>query len=79
MRAVDDLVRANRGLDRKLQLASVRATLSAFFPAGGKPFGWQDPGQWTRYGAWMLDNELVKSPPNAGRALTNEFLAGQGI
>jgi len=79
VRAVDDLVRANRGLDRKLQLASVRATLSAFFPAGGKPFGWQDPGQWTRYGAWMLDNELVKSPPDAGRALTNEFLAGQGI
>ena len=79
VRAVDDLVRANRDLDRKLQLASVRATLSAFFPAGGKPFGWQDPAQWTRYGAWMLDNELVKNPPDAGRALTNEFLAGQGI
>ena len=62
-----------------MQLASVWATLAAFFPAGGKPFGWQDPAQWTRYGAWMLDNELVKNPPDAGRALTNEFLAGQGI
>jgi putative hydroxymethylpyrimidine transport system substrate-binding protein len=78
--AVDALVRANRGLDRRLQLASVRATLPAFFPTDPrKPFGWQDPAAWTRYGAWMLDNELVQRPPDAGRALTNEFLPGQGI
>ena len=79
-RAVGDLVRANRDLDRRLQLASVRATLPAFFPRDrGKPFGWQDPAQWTRYGAWMLDNELLKRPPDAGRALTNEFLPGEGV
>ncbi|MDQ6916078.1 MAG: ABC transporter substrate-binding protein [Actinomycetota bacterium] len=80
VRAVDALVKANPSLDRRLQLASVRATLPAFFPADGrKPFGWQDPAQWTRYGAWMLDNQLVQRPPDAGRALTNEFLPGEGI
>jgi putative hydroxymethylpyrimidine transport system substrate-binding protein len=79
-RAVNALVRANPSLDRRLQLASVRATLPAFFPADRrKPFGWQDPAQWTRYGAWMLDNQLVQRPPDAGRALTNEFLPGEGI
>jgi putative hydroxymethylpyrimidine transport system substrate-binding protein len=80
VRAVNALVKANPSLDRRLQLASVRATLPAFFPADRtKPFGWQDPAQWTRYGAWMLDNELVQRPPDAGRALTNEFLPGQGL
>jgi putative hydroxymethylpyrimidine transport system substrate-binding protein len=78
--AVDDLVRANHDLNRKLQLASVRATMPAFFPHGrGKPFGFQDPAEWTRYGAWMLDNELLKHPPAVARALSNEFLPGQGV
>jgi putative hydroxymethylpyrimidine transport system substrate-binding protein len=78
--AVDDLVRANHDLDRKLQLASVRATMPAFFPhARGKPFGFQDPAEWTRYGAWMLDNELLKHPPAVARALSNEFLPGEGV
>jgi putative hydroxymethylpyrimidine transport system substrate-binding protein len=78
-RAVNALVRANRDLDRRLQLASVRATLPAFFPPAGKPFGYQDPAAWQRYGAWLADNRLVTRPPNAARALTNEFLAGQGV
>jgi putative hydroxymethylpyrimidine transport system substrate-binding protein len=78
--AVDDLVRANHDLNRKLQLASVRATMPAFFPhRQGKPFGFQDPAEWTRYGAWMLDNELLKHPPAVARALSNEFLPGQGV
>ncbi|MDX6650132.1 MAG: putative hydroxymethylpyrimidine transport system substrate-binding protein [Solirubrobacteraceae bacterium] len=80
VRAVDQLVRANPGLQRPLQLASVRATLPVFFPADEKhPFGWQDARAWESYGRWMHDNQLVKSPPKAGRALTNEFLPGQGV
>jgi hypothetical protein len=35
--------------------------------------------EWTAYGSWMLRNHLLKRPPNADRALTNEFLPGQGI
>jgi putative hydroxymethylpyrimidine transport system substrate-binding protein len=78
--AVDALVRANPELGRRLQLASVKATLPVFFPdRPGKPFGWQDAAQWRAYGLWMQRNGLLKRPANAQDALTNEFLAGQGI
>ena len=79
-RAVNQLVRANPGLQRKVQLASVRATLPVFFPADrDRPFGYQDRRAWDAYGRWMHDNELVRNPPKASRAATNEFLPGQGI
>ncbi len=78
--AVDQLVKANEGLDRKLQLAQVKATLPVFFPSDeDKPFGYQDPAAWARYTRWMLDNELIPSAAGANRALTNEFLPGEGI
>ncbi len=76
--AVNALVAASRDLDPKLQLASVKAT--PFFPSdAGKPFGYQDQAAWTAYGDWMLRNQLIKRPPYAGDALTNELLPGQGI
>ena len=79
-RAVGQLVRANPSLDRRLQLASVRATLPVFFPADRRrPFGYQDRRQWDAYGRWMLDNQLLERNPHAASALTNEFLPGQGI
>ncbi len=80
-RAVGQLVRANPDLDRKLQLASVKATLPAFFPENERlPFGYQDPKEWEAYGRWMLDNQLLRDSPTAGaRPFTNEFLPGQGI
>ncbi|MDQ4041744.1 MAG: ABC transporter substrate-binding protein [Actinomycetota bacterium] len=79
-RAVGQLLKANPDLTRKLQLASVRATLPVFFPRDeDKPFGYQDPRAWDAYGRWMHDNELVRHPPRAFNAMTNEFLPGQGI
>jgi putative hydroxymethylpyrimidine transport system substrate-binding protein len=77
--AADALVAANKDLDRDTELAQVRTTLPVFFPAAGKPFGWMDPVQWNRYGDWLYDGKLVRNPPNAARALTNEFLPGQGL
>ncbi len=78
--AVDELVKANPDLDRKLQRAQVEATLPVFFPRDrDKPFGYQDPAAWRRYTQWMLDNDLLSSPAGANRALTNEFLPGEGI
>jgi putative hydroxymethylpyrimidine transport system substrate-binding protein len=78
--AVNNLVSQNLGLDRKLQLASVRATLPAFFPANPKqPWGWQDPAQWNAYGEWMLTNHLISNPNAVADASTNEVLAGQGV
>jgi putative hydroxymethylpyrimidine transport system substrate-binding protein len=78
--AVGNLVRANPALNRKLQLASVRATLPAFFPArSGNPWGWQNPVQWNAYGQWMLKNHLITEPAAVADASTNEELAGQGL
>lgn len=76
---VDALVRANPSLSRKLQLASVQATLSSFFPAEANlPWGWQVQSQWTAYGKWMLRQHLIKDPASVPDASTNQLLAGQG-
>ena len=77
--AVSNLVHASSGLDPKLQLASVKATLPAFFPTGNEPWGWQDPTQWTAYGRWMLSQHLITTPNAVLDASTNELLAGQGL
>jgi putative hydroxymethylpyrimidine transport system substrate-binding protein len=77
---IDPLVRADPDLDRRQVAASVRATMPVFFPSdASKPFGWMDPAEWAAYGDWMARNRLVRNPPDAGRALTDEFLPGQGI
>jgi len=77
--AVDALERANPSLDAKLQLASVQATLSSFFPSNPSlPWGWQDGGQWTRFGQWMLHEHLITNPATVPDASTNQLLAGQG-
>jgi putative hydroxymethylpyrimidine transport system substrate-binding protein len=74
------LLRANRDLDRRLQEASVKATLPVFFPAdASKPVGFMDPTEWARYGEWMARNRLLRNPPDTARALTNEFLPGEGV
>jgi len=79
-RATGQLVAANRDLDPRLQLASVKATLPVFFPTSTKrPFGYQDAREWVAYGAWMLRNDLIKRSPSATRAFSNEFLPGQGL
>ncbi len=77
---IDALMKASSGLDRGLQEAVVKATLPVFFPKDQeRTFGWQDPAQWDAYGRWMQANGLLKRPPNAARALTNEFLPGEGL
>jgi putative hydroxymethylpyrimidine transport system substrate-binding protein len=78
--AVHNLVSQNSGLDPKLQLASVKATLPAFFPAkAGEPWGWQDQSQWNAYGEWMLTHHLISNPAAVANASTNQALAGQGV
>jgi putative hydroxymethylpyrimidine transport system substrate-binding protein len=78
--AVNNLVKASPGLDPKLQLASVEATLPYYFPSNpSDPWGWQSPSQWNAYGEWMLKNHLISNPNAAVDASTNELLAGQGL
>jgi len=77
--AIQGLLRANPDLDERLQRASVKATLPLFLPKKGRPFGYQDPGEWDRFAAWMRENRIVRRIPDAGGAFTNELLAGAGI
>ncbi len=80
--AAELIVKANPSAQLKLQTASIEATLPATVPSeSGKPYGWQDPSAWARFGNWMLAQGLIKSDPNAAALppFTNEFLPGQGI
>jgi putative hydroxymethylpyrimidine transport system substrate-binding protein len=77
---ITPLLRANRDLDRRLQDASVKATMPVFFPAdASKPVGYMEQAEWARYADWMARNRLLRKPPDAARALTNEFLPGEGV
>ena len=76
---VNALVHANPSLSSKLQLASVRATLSSYFPSDpNHPWGWQNSRQWTAYGEWMLSHHLISNAAAVVDASTNQLLAGQG-
>jgi putative hydroxymethylpyrimidine transport system substrate-binding protein len=77
---IKPLVHVNPDLDRGLQKAVVDATLPVFFPADeDRPFGYQDQAAWQRYGRWMVDQGLLKRREDPARALTNEFLPGEGL
>jgi putative hydroxymethylpyrimidine transport system substrate-binding protein len=79
-RGIDALLAANKDLERKLQTRAVHATLPTFFPADdSKPFGYQDPRAWARYGRWLREHHLVRRAPVIARSFTNEFLPGQGV
>jgi putative hydroxymethylpyrimidine transport system substrate-binding protein len=70
------LLRANRDLDRRLQRESIEVTTPLFLPPEGRPYGWQDPGAWRRFGAFMLRNKLIERP--AEGAFTNDLLPAGG-
>ncbi|HEY6695644.1 MAG TPA: ABC transporter substrate-binding protein [Solirubrobacteraceae bacterium] len=80
-KGVDALREADPGLDPGLQAAAIKATLPVFFPEDeDRPFGWQDPTQWSAYEMWMRSHGLLKRPEQGERApLTNEFLPGEGL
>jgi putative hydroxymethylpyrimidine transport system substrate-binding protein len=76
---ITPLLRANRDLDRRLQEASVKATMPVFFPAdASKPVGYMEQAEWARYADWMARNRLLRNAPGGAPALTNEFLPGEG-
>ena len=78
--AAAQLTRANPSLEPKLQLESIRQTLPAALPGGGKPYGWQDPTAWVAFGTWMYERGLLAhDPATARQPFTNEFLPGEGL
>jgi putative hydroxymethylpyrimidine transport system substrate-binding protein len=77
---VDALLAADKGLDRGLQEAAVKATLPVFFPSDAEqPWGWQEPVDWANYERWMREEGLLTRPPSEAPPLTNEFLPGEGL
>jgi putative hydroxymethylpyrimidine transport system substrate-binding protein len=76
---IQGLLKANPDLDPKLQRASVAATLPLFLPVKGTPFAWQDPEQWQEFTAWMRENKLLTTIPDASGAFTNKYLPGRGL
>ena len=74
------LVKANPSLEPKLQLASIEKTLPAALPAGGHPYGYQNPTAWAAFGSWMFSHGLLRhNPDTALPPFTNEFLPGEGL
>lgn len=72
------LLKANRDLEPRLQRAVVEETLPLFEPPRGRPYGWQEPGEWSAFAAWMRENGLLEEEPDAEAAYTNRLLPGQG-
>jgi putative hydroxymethylpyrimidine transport system substrate-binding protein len=84
-RSLDDLLRLNPSLSRRLTAASLRVYLPLF--AGkvsgrpsvgggdGAPFGTLRSGNVAAMSSWMLQNHLIKAPISPRRYGTNRFLA----
>jgi putative hydroxymethylpyrimidine transport system substrate-binding protein len=72
------LLKANPDLDPKLQREAVKITLPLFQPPPGKPFGFQEPGQWRRFADFMHRAGLIRNAGAANGAFTNALLPGQG-
>jgi putative hydroxymethylpyrimidine transport system substrate-binding protein len=74
------LLQADKGLDRGLQEASLAATLPIMFPKDTKhPYGWFDIEAWAAYSRWMKAHDLISDDKLFARAVTNEYLAGEGV
>jgi ABC-type nitrate/sulfonate/bicarbonate transport system substrate-binding protein len=70
-------------LDPKLGAGLERAVLAQTLPLtapadASNPFGYQDPDAWQAFGAWMTAHGLLAKAQNAGLAVTDEFLPGEG-
>ena len=73
------LAKVNPRLSAQFERAVLAMTLPLASPSDpSKPFGYQDPYAWQAFGAWMHRYGLLAVARNAGLAITDEFLPGQG-
>ena len=79
--------RGYRSVDTKVRLGQIGIAkagrripglLMPLLGVDGKPWGWQNAGQWEAYGRWMYDNDLIKRRASPS-ALTNDLLPGEGF
>lgn len=76
---IKPLLAADKGLDPRLQRASLKVTLPLLSAPRGKPFGYQAPGQWNEFVAWMNENKLLRNTTDARGAYNNDLLPGAGL
>jgi putative hydroxymethylpyrimidine transport system substrate-binding protein len=76
-KGLDALLAANRDLDPKLQREVLKVTLPLYAPPKGRPFGYQDPREWTVFGDFMRQAGLIQT--GADGAFTNDLLPGSGL
>jgi putative hydroxymethylpyrimidine transport system substrate-binding protein len=72
--ATDAVVAAGEGLDPDLTLAEVKKTLPYLAAPKGKPFGWMDPAEWTRFARYLGANDQLDPVPPTDELLTNKLL-----
>lgn len=73
-RALNALQRANPDLDRRLQGASLAATLPYLLPAPGRPYGYMDRGHWGAFTAFMQRSAILSPRVRASEAFTDALL-----
>jgi putative hydroxymethylpyrimidine transport system substrate-binding protein len=77
---VDPLLEANEDLERGLQTAVVRETLPVFFPEDAeRPFGYMEADEWRAFARFLISARVLREAEDPERALTNEFLPGEGL
>jgi putative hydroxymethylpyrimidine transport system substrate-binding protein len=78
---VADMIAADPALkpQKRVLLATVKATLPQFFPGQGKVWGWQFKRQWNAFGTWLASQGLLTNQNAIGDASSNELLQGQGL
>jgi putative hydroxymethylpyrimidine transport system substrate-binding protein len=73
--ATTAITEANPDLEPKLAAAEVKATLPLLGArTSGQPYGYMDPKEWSAFAAWMRDNGLIESLPEASELLDNGYL-----
>ena len=76
-KGLDALLAANRDLDPRLQREVLKVTLPLYAPPKGRPFGYQDPREWSEFGAFMRRAGLIQR--GAEGSFTNDLLPGSGL
>jgi hypothetical protein len=72
-RSLDDLLRLNPSIERKLAQASLDAYLP-IYDSGGVPYGTLVPSKIAALSSWLLRNHLIAHAVSPQRFATNKFL-----
>jgi len=71
--AIAEQKQDTKGYSDKFLEASVPLTISLLKPTDSTPYSCINLGQWTRYGKWMVDNGLLKTPIDVSQVATNQY------